>query len=201
MAGFLFILVVICVILFAYYVGQSSAKKTPDEVEVEQRLEDEFIYDPDTGAKMTLEQAESGHFIRHDNSLGIKTDKEIEENYDEDNQEVEYIVRYFREKGIGEHEDEEIDDRVKNSEMAKEFNRFAVVWLWSYKPNTFIGIVNVENYGSEYQLFIVSDNAEIAKFKTIYEDIAVEAIEIHQTLIRFARQLKYADFRKVIALL
>lgn len=199
--GFLFVLVVIGVILFAWYIAQLSARKTPREIVVEQRLEDEFIYDPDTGAKMTLEQAESGHFIKHDNKLRIKSNKEIEENYDEDNQEVEFVVRYFREKGIHEHEDESVDEKIQDSGMAKEFKKFWVVWLWSYKPNKFLGIVSVENYGSEYQLFILSNEADIDKFKSISEDIAVEALHINQILIRIPKQLKYEDFLKVMELL
>ncbi|QYA26684.1 hypothetical protein G3I01_14655 [Gramella sp. MT6] len=59
-------------------------KGTKAEREYEKRinesLADEYIIDPETGAKLTLEEAESGHWINHDNEYITIPEKEIE-NY------------------------------------------------------------------------------------------------------------------------
>ena len=40
-------------------------------------MEDEYIIDPETGAKLTLEEAESGHWIAHENEFRTIPDSEL----------------------------------------------------------------------------------------------------------------------------
>ncbi len=44
-----------------------TAERKEYERKLKESLKDEFIYDPETGAKITLAEAESGHWIAHDN--------------------------------------------------------------------------------------------------------------------------------------
>jgi hypothetical protein len=44
----------------------TQSEREQEEI-MKQSLDDEFIIDPETGAKLTLEQAESGHWLTHDN--------------------------------------------------------------------------------------------------------------------------------------
>ena len=67
-----FFLIIICLLIIAIPIFLSFRKtKTEKEYDqyLEKSLEDEFLYDPETGAKITLEQAESGHWISHDNEF------------------------------------------------------------------------------------------------------------------------------------
>jgi len=77
--------------------------KTKEEIEEEKRLKeslaDEFIYDPVTGTKLTLEQAESGHWIAHNNINRIKNQDEIEQYYHGNEKKIEELKNYIIETG------------------------------------------------------------------------------------------------------
>lgn len=48
---------------------RKTKKEKQYEKYIAESLEDEHLYDPETGTKITLEQAESGHWINHDNEF------------------------------------------------------------------------------------------------------------------------------------
>jgi hypothetical protein len=72
----------LCIFLFL----KSSKRDKIEEGELEERLKDEFIYDPVSGAMITLEQAEKGHVIDPGVFDRIKSDEEIETYYSEEQQ-------------------------------------------------------------------------------------------------------------------
>lgn len=90
-------------IAIAIFLWKVMTYKTKEDIEIEKRLneslEDEFIYDPETGTKLTLEQAESGHWIAHDNPKRIKKSEEIEEFYDGKEREIEELKNYIIQSG------------------------------------------------------------------------------------------------------
>ncbi len=59
-------------------------------------MEDEYIIDPETGAKLTLEQAESGHWVQHDNLHRQIPKEDIDKLWSEQEKEslrsINYIV-------------------------------------------------------------------------------------------------------------
>ena len=57
---------------------RKTKKEKLYEQYLEESLEDEYLYDPETGAKITLEQAESGHWISHDNEFKTIDNSEFE---------------------------------------------------------------------------------------------------------------------------
>lgn len=72
-------------LIVVYVISAFLLKKTPEELAEEKRLReslaDETIYDPETGVKLTLEQAESGHWITNDNPTRIKSEEELDNHY------------------------------------------------------------------------------------------------------------------------
>lgn len=77
--------------------------KTEQEKEYERKIKeslaDEFIYDPETGAKLTLEEAESGNWITHDNLNRIKSEEELEKYYSGREKEAEEIINFIKSNG------------------------------------------------------------------------------------------------------
>ncbi|OED35735.1 hypothetical protein AB832_06145 [Flavobacteriaceae bacterium (ex Bugula neritina AB1)] len=74
-------------------------KETEDQQEYESKLKeslaDEYIYDPETGARMTLEQAQSGHWIAHNNESCIMSEKEIDSLYTEEEKDAYRTINYL----------------------------------------------------------------------------------------------------------
>lgn len=67
------------------------------ERKLQESLKDEFIIDPETGAKLTLEQAQSGHWIAHDNEYKTTSEKEIEKLITQEEKSIEKSKNYLRE--------------------------------------------------------------------------------------------------------
>ncbi|RZK09679.1 MAG: hypothetical protein EOO46_13085 [Flavobacterium sp.] len=71
-----------------------------DEIEyrkkLKERLSDEFLYDPTTGAKFTLEQAEKGYWIENDNEERIKNPEELNLYYEESEKTIEDISNFLK---------------------------------------------------------------------------------------------------------
>ncbi|KUJ61964.1 hypothetical protein AR687_10425 [Flavobacteriaceae bacterium CRH] len=77
--------------------------KTEQEKEYERKMKeslaDEFIYDPETGAKLTLEEAESGNWITHDNPNRIKSEEELDKYYSGREKEAEELTNFIKSNG------------------------------------------------------------------------------------------------------
>lgn len=74
---------------------RTKEEKEYDEY-LERSLDDEFIIDPATGAKITLEQAEKGHWIDHSNEFKVMPEEEIENLYSEEEKVFYRALNYIR---------------------------------------------------------------------------------------------------------
>lgn len=64
---------------------------------LKESLADEFIIDPETGAKLTLEQAESGHWIAHDNEFNTISESDIDKLFSEEQKNAKRGINYLKE--------------------------------------------------------------------------------------------------------
>ncbi|WP_104734523.1 hypothetical protein [Hanstruepera ponticola] len=85
-------------IVYAFYFMFTFKTKKEKEYEkkLKKSLEDEFIIDPETGTKLTLEEAESGHWIAHDNEFRTIPETELENLPTEDEKIAERALNYLR---------------------------------------------------------------------------------------------------------
>jgi len=81
--------------LFARLLGPTKEQKEYDR-KLKESLKDEYIIDPETGAKLTLEQAESGHWIGHDNEFLTTSETEINKLFTEEEKEVERTINELK---------------------------------------------------------------------------------------------------------
>ena len=78
------------------FIHKSKSELDYDK-KLKKSLEDEFIVDPETGARLTLEQAESGNWIAHDNEFRTLSDSELELLLSEEEKQAEQAKNYLRE--------------------------------------------------------------------------------------------------------
>jgi hypothetical protein len=86
------ILVVISII-WVFYVPASEKEY---KRKLNERLQEEYIYDPETGSKLTLEQAEKGHWINHDNEFNVMLESEIEKLLTEESKTFNRALNHFK---------------------------------------------------------------------------------------------------------
>jgi hypothetical protein len=95
------IIVGIVIVFFFWKIMTFESKSETEEIKrLKESLADEFIYDPETGTKITLEQAESGHWIPHNNLDRIKDSDEIEQFYHGPEKEAEELKNYIKKNGF-----------------------------------------------------------------------------------------------------
>ncbi|MEN3322694.1 hypothetical protein VP395_03080 [Mariniflexile soesokkakense] len=92
----------ICISLIVLYqINKFVFYETDEQKEYNQKLneslKDEYIYDPETGAKLTLEQGESGHWISHENEFRILSESELKNLPSERIRQAEIALNYLRE--------------------------------------------------------------------------------------------------------
>lgn len=128
--------------------------KTKSEIEEERRIKeslaDEYIYDPETGAKLTLEQAESGHWISHDNKERIINNEEIDKYYESGEKEQQIVVNHIF--NLGYSKQKFSDDQISILESLEILSKYDD---WNYSnsfynehQNIFIFFPIVELLGS-----------------------------------------------------
>jgi len=71
-------------------------KEKIENAEIKKRLESPLLYDPVTGTELTLEQAEKGTFIDHDNYNRTRTQKELDQYFDAPDRVIEEIANYLK---------------------------------------------------------------------------------------------------------
>jgi len=87
------LLIIIFIFGFIFLIFRFKSKTEREyERKLKESLNEEFIIDPNTGAKLTLEQAQSGHWIQHDNEFLPRE----QNHFLEDEQEVEKSLNYLR---------------------------------------------------------------------------------------------------------
>lgn len=83
---------------FYNFFFKDSKAEQEYERKLKESLADEYIIDPETGAKITLEQAESGHWVTHDNEFNTMSESDIDKLYTEEEKDAERGVNYLKEK-------------------------------------------------------------------------------------------------------
>ncbi len=73
---------------------RSKSEREYDK-KLKESLRDEYIIDPETGAKLTLEQAESGHWVAHDNEFRTTPEEDIQKLFTEEQKEAERVVNHL----------------------------------------------------------------------------------------------------------
>ncbi|MCK7591445.1 hypothetical protein M0G43_12735 [Subsaxibacter sp. CAU 1640] len=95
------IILILCCVALVLVLYLVLTYKSKADMEYEQKLKeslaDEFIIDPDTGAKITLEQAESGHWVAHDNEFRGMPEADIDKLYTEEEREAHRAINYLKE--------------------------------------------------------------------------------------------------------
>lgn len=80
------------------FLTKGSKKEQDYNRKLKESLADEFIIDPETGAKLTLEQAESGHWIAHDNEFLTIPESDIDKLFTEEQKNAKRGINYLKEK-------------------------------------------------------------------------------------------------------
>lgn len=74
-----------------------TAEQKEYERKLKESLDDEYIIDPETGTKITLEEAESGHWIAHDNESRTIPESDLDKLLTEGEKQAEIALNYLRE--------------------------------------------------------------------------------------------------------
>ncbi len=97
---FIYAIIIFAILLLICTFSDSNYCKTKTEIEYEKNLkkslEDEFIIDPETGIKLTLEEAETGIWKTQHKENRIIPRLEIEELAFKEEKQVEIALNYFR---------------------------------------------------------------------------------------------------------
>lgn len=174
----LIIIVAIVLVIGFYFLFKSSESEKQYFKNLEKSLEDEFIIDPETGAKLTLEQAESG----------IWNPEEVEYYNEEEDPFISDEYRAFKE--IGEYYKEELN--YKNIELVdsdielfESINMFTKYKEWyffesitKYEKNVTIGFIAVSlgdmQFSRTNQLFCWIKNLDFSGHYILTEKTKVE---------------------------
>ncbi|MFT3795373.1 hypothetical protein [Flavobacterium sp.] len=152
MSDSLVIVLSLCIVLILWRVLTYKSKSDKaEEKRLQESLEDEFIYDPVTGAKLTLEQAESGHWVAHDNPNRVKSSAEIEQFYQGEEREAQRLINHLKQQGY--QFDDFSDAQIAALEATQMLSKYDE---WSYaepyaKNGHFVFFPAVHIHGGRYQ--------------------------------------------------
>lgn len=79
------------------WILKPNVKEREYDKKLKESLADEYLIDPETGTKMTLEQAAAGHWIVHDNEFRTMPESEIDKLYTEEEKEAVRALNYLKE--------------------------------------------------------------------------------------------------------
>ena len=95
------IIIVLC--LFLFFIGfytiitKRDLFEGENEKKLRESLKDEFIIDPETGAKLTLEEAQSGNWLVHDNEFRATPQHELDKIPYEKERQIEIALNHLKE--------------------------------------------------------------------------------------------------------
>ncbi|MFD0989055.1 hypothetical protein ACFQ1R_03025 [Mariniflexile jejuense] len=118
----------ICIALIVLYqINKLFSCETDEQKEYNRKLKeslsDEYIIDPETGTKLTLEQAESGHWVANDNEFMTISESELEKLPSADEKQAEIALNYLRESQ--EYQRTKLtDEQLKMFEKTKILNSY-----------------------------------------------------------------------------
>lgn len=91
------VVLVLCIVFGIYLLfGRTTAAERETKKRLQDSLADEFIYDPETGAKITLEQAESGIWLLPDENTKKKNEEELKKYYSEDELKINEVTEHLK---------------------------------------------------------------------------------------------------------
>ncbi|MGS2726617.1 hypothetical protein ACU8DI_08410 [Psychroserpens sp. BH13MA-6] len=90
------LVIVLISLVFNIIVGIETKSDKKQQERMKRSLEDAYIIDPETGAKLTLEQAESGHWVAHDNEFREVPEEELKSLAFEEQEQIERALNYLR---------------------------------------------------------------------------------------------------------
>lgn len=157
---FYFVVFLIVLSILGKFFKKSDVEKDYEK-KLKERLNDEFLYDPETGARFTIEQAEDGSWINHKNDSRIKSSKEIENYYDGSEKIVEEIANYLKSKNYK--PVKLSSNQIEKLEASKLFEKYSD---WSYSnsfsfnneksfvffPEVHINQINRDSHFRGYQI-------------------------------------------------
>lgn len=113
---------IVAFVLDGVFFGTKSIEEKEREKQLEKSLDDERIYDPETGQLITLEQAQSGKWEASDRPI-ISEDK-IEKYYNDRDKEMVHIFNYLNASSLYEplHVNSEISTILKNLNLLKNYD-------------------------------------------------------------------------------
>lgn len=201
------LIALVAAILFSLMRPTKAEKQA--RAELEERLKDERIYHPETGRYFTLEELENEVIVIDNNYPRIKSDEEIEANYNEDQREIEYAVRFMLQSDLEETEDDRVYELIDGSELFESSDSHGVYLLWTIKPEHFLGIAQVSyslrngkyEYGdSESQIVgIVQGDALTERLKEFPD---LEFLRVGNTLLfRIPRKVSFNEFKLIVNLI
>ena len=152
-------------ILMVYSLLKRSKEEKEEERKMKERLADETIYDPISGLKLTLEEAESGLFIDPDNPGRIKSEEELQNYFTEENIEFERIKAFIIKNNLltleEDKEERLIENIISKADIFQSYEGFSVGYTVQLFDNVFISLALVDyslqlgkyrHQGSEWQI-------------------------------------------------
>lgn len=192
-----YIFISIIVVALSVKFFENSDEEKEYFIKLKQSLKEEFIYDPETGAKLTLEEAESGYWISHNNLNRVKSKEEIEKFYFGREKDAEILINHIKAAGYE-------YNKLKNSqidflETIKIFEKYD---NWSYsnsfsfdneKNFVFFPAVEykTENYFNESQIMFWFKNDKLNGHFYLREKTNFESIT---DLIRNNDEIKLENY-------
>jgi hypothetical protein len=209
---YMFIGILIVVALFAavlYFFSREFKKENQEEKVY--LPDDGYIYDPVSGRKLTLEEAESGVVVSEDmasvSSSRIKTDEEIETFYTGDVKLKEYIKRELMVSGAG-FMGRDLLDWLDQSVMLQGLVSFNLDFMFQVVPGRYLGMASVTyrmpghsgSAGSEYQFVGFIAGINTIQHQDILKDLEIELLA-HGLLLRLPRMATRTDFDRLVVLI
>lgn len=158
------------VIALGYFVHMSTKIDRQNRKKLEEQLDDEYIYDPETGLKMTLEEAEQGAIFESNGIGKIKSDAEINSIEDENIRELHRIRNFFLKSELTNVDIDEFEimrAKIASLQFSSNYSRIETDFITKVSENSYIALTSVayviagKRGGSSYddnQIFGIIEN-------------------------------------------
>lgn len=138
--------IVFFVIALGYFVHMSTKIDRENRKKLEEQLDDEYIYDPETGLKMTLEEAEQGAVFESNGVGKIKSEAEIDRIEDENIREMHRIRNYFLKSELTNVDSDEFElmrAKIASLQFANNYSSIETDFITRITENTYIALTSV----------------------------------------------------------
>jgi hypothetical protein len=144
-----FAIIITFLALVSIFVFRKTKDEKEEEAALRARLDDAFLYDAESGKKLSLEELENDEIVIDEAQLNrIKTEEEINQFFQEEDRILELLLNELKRKGFGYKDFTELElDQLGKTLLLTQYDD------WSYTRPYFHSIrnirvcfVNVENY-------------------------------------------------------